>query len=316
MSTSQRHAYCIIAHTDIYCLQKLITCIDDPRNDIFVLYDRKSDMFNHHLSAEKSFLKIISKEDSIDIRWGAYSQVEAELIVLKTAALTNKYDYYHLISGQDLPIKSQDEIHSFFSKLPKGTNLIGYKDSTARDRRNTLKRIVPFHLFRYNLRNKNKYVRLFFRSIEEISSHIQRILGLKICKTIQYKKGCNWVSITDEFTRYVLSQTDFIKNILGKAILCDELLMQTLAWNSQFKDTIYNCSEEYEGCMRDIDWSRGKPYVWKEEDLKHLLNSDKLFARKFSSDIDKKIIDEVSYRFSYKIINVAILILNLYGIYR
>ena len=27
---------------------------------------------------------------------------------------TTKYEYYHLISGMDLPLKSQKEIHHFF----------------------------------------------------------------------------------------------------------------------------------------------------------------------------------------------------------
>ena len=45
-------------------------------------------------------------------------------------------------------------------------------------------------------------------------------------------------------------------------------------------------------CMREIDWTRGDPYVWKLEDYTYLMNSKKFFARKFSSqnmDIIKKI---------------------------
>lgn len=36
--------------------------------------------------------------------------------LLKYACSQNKYAYYHLISGVDLPIKSQNYIHSFFKK--------------------------------------------------------------------------------------------------------------------------------------------------------------------------------------------------------
>ncbi len=39
-----RHAYCIIAHNDPYCLQSLINTIDDERNDIFLILDKKSDI--------------------------------------------------------------------------------------------------------------------------------------------------------------------------------------------------------------------------------------------------------------------------------
>lgn len=38
-----RHAYCIIAHNDPYCLQTLVSLIDDERNDIFLIFDKKAD---------------------------------------------------------------------------------------------------------------------------------------------------------------------------------------------------------------------------------------------------------------------------------
>lgn len=293
-----KHAYCIIAHRDLYCLQKLIYCLDDSRNDIFIHFDNKSDLFHSHIETKHSNLYILPEERSIDIRWGAYSQIEAEIEILQFAKATRNYSYYHLISGQDLPLKSQDFIHSFFDRLPSGTNLIGFKDYTGKDRRNMLKRVVPFHLFRNNLRNRNRLIRLFCRSIEEISSHIQRVLGLKISYDVEYRKGCNWVSITDELTDYLLSKKDFVKTILGKSIICDELFIQTLAWNSSFRPTIYNYDDEYSGCMREIDWHRGNPYTWRESDFKYLMKSDKLFARKFSSDIDKNIIDLICNQIS------------------
>lgn len=37
-----KHAYCIIAHTDRYCLERLLNLLDDARNDIYVLLDKKA----------------------------------------------------------------------------------------------------------------------------------------------------------------------------------------------------------------------------------------------------------------------------------
>lgn len=294
MSTQDRHAYCIIAHTDAYCLRKLINCLDDKRNDIFILFDKKSDLFESDFSTLHSKITIIPKDESIDIRWGAFSQIEAEFKILNTAKESGKYEYYHLISGQDLPLKSQNYIHSFFKALPPGTNLIGFKDYSSNDKRNILKRVVPYHFFRNNLRPHNKLSRFLYRSIEEISSHTQRILGLRINKNVEYRKGCNWVSITDNFVSYLIENYKFTKEILGKAIICDELYIQTMVWNSKYRDTVYNYKDEYTGCMRDIDWDRGNPYTWKTEDFEHLKNSDRLFARKFSSTIDKNIINQIT----------------------
>ena len=43
---------------------------------------------------------------------------------------------------------------------------------------------------------------------------------------------------------------------------------------------------DYHMITRNIDWTRGQPYVWRSEDLSALLASDFCFARKFDLDID------------------------------
>ena len=50
--------------------------------------------------------------ENVREQWGGYSQIQSELILFQ-AAWEHGYEYYHLISGVDLPIKTQDEIHEF-----------------------------------------------------------------------------------------------------------------------------------------------------------------------------------------------------------
>ena len=54
--------------------------------------------------------------ERVDVRWGDFSQVECELALFK-AVVKNGYDYYHLLSGVDLPIKSAQYLVDFFEKL-------------------------------------------------------------------------------------------------------------------------------------------------------------------------------------------------------
>lgn len=252
-------------------------------------------MFNSIIKTEHSQLTLLPKDNCRDIRWGSFSQVEAEIEILQLAKTHGNYDYYHLISGQDLPIKNQNYIHRFFENIPSGTNLIGFKDYSKDEKKNVMKRVVPIHLFKNNLRHRNKLIRLIYRSIEETLSQIQRLLGLKISYNVEYRKGCNWVSITSEFCDYILSKKEYIESIFKKSILCDEMFIQTLVWNSPFRYTVFNYEDEYLGCMREIDWERGNPYTWKIEDFEQLKSSEKLFARKFSSQIDKGIIDKITH---------------------
>lgn len=108
-----KHAYLIIAHNNFYILKKLIALIDDERNDIYIHIDKKTKNFK-----KDDFMNICKKSQvyfikRISVYWGDYSQVQCELNLLK-AAIKGNYQYYHLISGVDLPIKSQDYIHDFF----------------------------------------------------------------------------------------------------------------------------------------------------------------------------------------------------------
>ena len=99
------HAYLIIAHKNPEQIKMLLSQIDDKRNDIYLLFDKKSDVkaltsFNYEIIQSKlHFVK------PLKINWGGYSQIKAELSLLTEACKNEKYDYLHLISGQDLLIK-------------------------------------------------------------------------------------------------------------------------------------------------------------------------------------------------------------------
>lgn len=55
---------------------------------------------------------------------GGGEVVKCELDLLKYAVKNEKYGYYHLLSGHDLPIKSQDVIHKWFDE--GGLNYVSF----------------------------------------------------------------------------------------------------------------------------------------------------------------------------------------------
>ena len=130
-----RHAYCIIAHQDRYNLETLLKLIDDERNVVYLLPDKKSPSgFSGGLSMHRASLTVIPPEKRIDIRWGGLSQVKAELLLFKEALAGPGFSYLHLLSGADLPIKTQDQIHTFFENTKSGTNFIGFSSGEATEK--------------------------------------------------------------------------------------------------------------------------------------------------------------------------------------
>lgn len=65
-----KHAWLIIAHNEIEVTRRLVSLLDDNRNDIFIHIDKKyfnSDWNKLTECVTKSKIKIFSK---IDVKWG------------------------------------------------------------------------------------------------------------------------------------------------------------------------------------------------------------------------------------------------------
>lgn len=118
-----KHAYLIIAHTEFKLLENLISILDYPYNDIFVHIDKKVE-YTIQYKPHHSKLIVVSDENRCNVVWGEDSQIHCELVLYRLAYETEKYDYFHLLSGIDMPLKSQEFIHNFFEQH-KGTEFIG-----------------------------------------------------------------------------------------------------------------------------------------------------------------------------------------------
>lgn len=287
-----KHAYLIIAHNEFEILSKLIQLIDDNRNDIYLHVDSKVKNFNFDFFRklpQKSTITFVKRRD---VRWGHYSLIKCEVELLKSA-IQKRYDYYHLISGVDLLLKSQDEIHDFFNKH-QGKEFIHFCSREKIQKVNS--RIQYYHFVKYH--------RTALPKVNRISRLLDTFL-LRMQQKLKYKRreneslklyyGCNWFSITDDLARYVVQSEGWIKKHFKYTLCGDELFLQTLVYNSKFKDTLYckELNDDYEACMRYIDWNRGQPYVFRNEDFDELLESNQIFARKFSTVIDNKIINRL-----------------------
>ena len=123
---NNKHAYLIMAHNEIELLKVLLSLLDYERNDIYLHIDAKAEGFEISELMEcvkKSKLFIV--EPRIDVKWGNFSQIECEYRLLERAT-PQKYMYYHMMSGVDLPLRTQGEIHQFLMKI-MGQNIFNLK---------------------------------------------------------------------------------------------------------------------------------------------------------------------------------------------
>ena len=287
----KRHAYLILAHKNFGQLRKLVELLDDPRNDIYIHVDRKArfDPDGWDKVCRRSALTFISPR--ISVNWGGVSIMRAELALLKAATGTGKYDYYHLLSGMDLPIKDQDTIHTFFDRH-SGTEFINYwnfKKTTA----------SRFHYYTIFPEGAGHFLT---NLINNIFKGLQMAVGYRINKDVDFRFASQWFSITDSLARYTISKEDWLEKVFRHTNTCDEIFLATLVWGSPFRERLYvkEPVEEHivnESNMRFIDWTRGEsirhPWTFRSEDWDLLMGVPHFWARKFDENTDPAIIDRI-----------------------
>lgn len=289
VSLSDRHAYLIMCHGKFELLYLLLTAIDDVRNDIYIHVDKKTADVPYNRIKSAVCRSRVFFVDRIDVNWGGFSQIHAVFLLLQEATKT-PHAYYHLISGVDFPLKSQDEIHAFFSQND-GKQFIAFdnRDGVTAD---IIDRIKYYYRFQDRIgRNRGTQIALL-SALQRTSLRLQKLFGVNRLDQFPYtvRKGANWFSITHDLAVFFLSQESVVKKAFRNTLCGDEVVFQSLAFSSPYQSSI-----AYEN-MRYIDWKRGNPYTFTSADYAELTECGQLFARKFDdADIEvvKKLLSRV-----------------------
>ncbi len=279
-----KHAYLIMAHNEFHMLKKLIHELDDERNDIYIHIDKKTRYVNEDEISSWAKRSGVFFVPRLKIYWGTISMVKAEIVLLK-AAVKREYRYYHLLSGVDFPLVDQDILHAFLEDKD-GEYIKYHRDGEGGDA--FLHKIkYYFPLLRIVGKGhfdgpgkKNAFMRKLLGWQWKIE-HIQEIHGVDRTRRYEdmvFYKGDQWFSITHDFACYIISQKNRLLKMFWMTNGPDEFILPTLAMNSEFSARVQNES------LRRIDWKRGCPYEYTEEDLNELMDSKAMFTRKISYD--------------------------------
>src|SRR5690606_12039901 len=196
---SNRHAYLILAHNEFEVLQVLISLLDDERNDVYIHFDRKVKELPI-LDTSKSKLYILSNR--IDVRWGHFSQIQAELELLKLSISNNKYSRYNIISGTHLPLVSQDIMHDYFnSNNGKEVFLpIVYSENE------TYEKMKLYNFFMKSFIHSNRTLSIFSQKVWGLLLRLQKSLRISRREDVVFKKASNWVSISHKAAVYLVNK--------------------------------------------------------------------------------------------------------------
>ena len=229
------------------------------------------------------------------VYWGSYYQICAILHLFQEAH-ANRYDRYILISGEDIPLKSGDDIRQFFNGNSKEYFQYYPMPADFWHGNGGFDRVdffYPNSLSRVDLGYIQKTLNRFLEnSNEKILIPLMKRYGKRPRLEVFYYGGSNWINITDTCVSTMLkwiSENPWYLRKFRWTRRADEIFFQTC---------IINCAPNVEienNALRYIDWHSGpeRPRTLRINDLDNLKRSTCLFARKVNYQIDEKIIKEL-----------------------
>ena len=271
-----KHAYCILAHGCPDILKTLVGLLDDPRNDIYLHLDAKADAgaFRGVRPVRAGFVFV---KDRVDVHWGAPSLVRAEMAALSAASQNGRYAYCHLLSGVDLPLKSQDYIHAAFASRTEEFFDIRHD---AFNMKALATHTKWRYLFTEHYHDPNPLRGRMFDLLRRAFLKVQKVTGWERHFRMSLHKGSAWFSATGACVDWLLERRDWMAREFRYVHASDEIAVPTAFMMSPFAGNVSAM-----GNMRDIEWrSDGSPHVYALSDIDKLQKSHCLFARKFSSD--------------------------------
>lgn len=288
-------AFLMQCHKNPKQINMLIEYLNHPNIDFYIHVDKKSDVSSQII--KKGSVIILPEEQRVDVKWGTFSQVQATLNLMNYAYKREKYDFYWLISGQDFPLASADQIISFLdSNLD--SNYIDLSISknngalydTNFDKRNQ----IVYYSWMFKRDFKHRLLKRIWVEITGGYNRTFRVFLRKNYLDFKFYFGSSWWCINGAFFTYVINYLEThmeYVNFFKKSCCPDESFFQTLIMNS-----------DYAGSRREhllyVDWSESNssPKTITCKDLSKAFNSGKFFVRKIDMEKDNQVIPEILKR--------------------
>ena len=277
---SMKCAVLIQAHRGPEQVARLCRALSHPVFDLYIGVDRKTEIAPFRLAVPSS-VRFIRRR--IDVRWGAFSQVEATLYgleeILKESPL---YDFILFISGQDYPLLPPARIAEELARHPGAQFMC----------RTRVEEGTPAC-------DRYRYPHVHFGN-RTLTRGVNRLLRLvspgrrKFPLPAAYKGSSWWTlsgSCAEYITRYARTHPRVVR-FFRRAHCPDEFFFQSIVLDSPFAASVIPDNFRY------VDWSDGRPNprTLTEADYDRLAASGCWFARKFDAEQDSRILDRLDRR--------------------
>jgi hypothetical protein len=293
--------YLILAHKNPQQLKRLIDRLNDDKSFFYIHIDKKSDIENFEKIITDRNVKFLTNR--INSLWGDISQIYATMNLIEAALNDGCEGMIIQLTGQDYPVKSNDFINqylennadiNFIDTVPVEEIWQNYKERTESYKFNISEE-------RGNVRTCRKISKSSLKSFcrGEISLANLLLLLKKRHLPLRQYGGSAWWAMNVEtlkiFYDYVKTNEKILFGYFKYTHCPDENFFATIIKAIQNQDNSIKILPSF----TFVDWNRDEyaasPPIFTINDLAQLnsLPDNWLFARKFDTDVDEKILDEL-----------------------
>lgn len=287
-------AVLILAHRDIDQVVDLIHVLA-PTFNVYLHVDAKT----HLTESQRAALKQAGSRRIIqtrNVKWGSYSIVQATVDLMELALENPDNTYFHLISGQDWPLKDPREIYQYFEHSDR----VYMAYWRMLDKVKTGEREIDWVKYWYNYDTINRRS-LFGKIYHRLLLVTEKLLRVNRLKQLNFDAeqmyaGREWIDIPRDILEYALAEWHHrpdLQQLFKYSFCSDEMWLQTIICNSEYRtridQDIHRYLPEAAGKTHGL-----KPQVITSADYQTIQGSNAFFGRKFVKPESNEIIQQLS----------------------
>lgn len=283
--------YFILAHKKLVQIKTLISMLQDGKSFFFIHLDKNVDidLFASLQQMERCYF-IKKREQS---RWGGFGIVQATLNGMKEIQIFMKINHgnknYHciLLSGEDLPLKSNVEIHNILENKQEISYIQHWKLPYDKWWNGGLFRFESLYVFDFNKHPKAHYwLNKIIRKLKlDFLFPISRIR--KQHPDLEIFGSSQWMILSEKLMGSILDTSNNkkrFKELFNQVLLPDEIYIITLIKNFlKDESLLIQNSPTHLIIFKGLD---ANPQYLSIEDIQNNNMEMTLFARKFDNAIN------------------------------
>lgn len=260
----------------------------DERFNIYIHIDKK-------VNVSKDFVLSLIERDNVkfiswlfETNWGSMNIVNATLHLCEEALKDPSNSHFHLISGADFPVASNDYICNKF-KSEKDNYIDFLKLPNSEWENGGFYRLTLYHplVFMDIRKPENQTIYYRFINYQKMSGIRRRLLD------IPYYGGSTWWSLSRKCVAYLV-ENKHANNLYASmqdTWVPDELFVQTLLLNSPIRKYLINNN------LRYIVWKQKHgncPANLDLDDYNDIMASKCIFTRKLDKECSKELVRKIA----------------------